>query len=340
MSNRPANPTADTDEGGQPPPAGSRTASRFRILALHGGGIHGVSTAAYLADLEKHGGTETRKHFDLIVGTSTGGIIALVLSRGIPASEVETLYREHGSDIFNRRVPILPAEVAKFFGPLYDSEPLCELLKEVLGPDTQLGEAECPLCIPAINITAGRNVVFKTRHRPVYERDHTLKMWRVAAATAAAPVYFPPVKIPDRGWFVDGGLWANAPIEVGIAEGRQLGHSLDQIEVLSIGTGQKVFHRDGTPHRVVRNSRHGVIGWGQDLVDLVMRSQSQRSQDLAKYLLSEEQIVHVDFPIPNDAGGMDAVSEVETFANRARTQAKKSSQDVRNRFFPDRDIVR
>lgn len=320
-------------EVGQPATEEGKATRQFRILALHGGGIHGVSTAAYLADLEKHSGTQIRDHFDLIVGTSTGGIVAVASSLGVSASKVEVLYREHGEDIFSRRVPFLPRRMAKYFGPLYGNESLRKLLIEIFGRDTELGEVNCPLCVPAVNITTGRNVVFKTRHRAAYERDHELEVWRVAAATAAAPVYFPPVKIPDRGWFVDGGLWANAPIEVGIAEARKLGFSLDQIEVLSVGTGEKAFHRDGAPHQIFRHARHGIIGWGQDLVDLVMRSQSQRAQDLAKYLLSDEQVVHVDFPLPNDTGGLDAVGEVNAFANRARTQAKKNGQVVRNRFF-------
>ena len=320
------------------PEAGSVPDSRdsgsaFRVLALHGGGIHGVATAVYLRDLEERSGSRAQEHFDLVVGTSTGGIIALALSLGIPARKIETLYRERGEEIFRRRRHLIPQTIAPFFGPLYDNEPLCQLLAEILGPDTQIADAECRLCIPAVNITAGRNVVFKTRHRPEYERDHALKMWRVAAATAAAPAYFPPVEIPERGWFVDGGLWANAPIEVGIAEARQLGCSLDQIEVLSIGTGQKAFHRDGSPHRIFGSGRHGIFGWGKELVDLVMRSQSQRSRNLAQYLLPEGQITHVDFPLHDDAGGLDAVEEVDTFANRALTKAKMSGQDIRERFF-------
>lgn len=307
--------------------------SQFRVLALHGGGIHGVATAAYLADLEKHSDTRTLEHFDLMVGTSTGGIIALALSVGIPASEVEALYCEHGDDIFNRQVPLIPSWVAGFFGPVYDNSSLHRLLADILGPNTQLGEAECPLCIPAINVTAGRNVVFKTPHRPEYERDYELKIWRVAGATAAAPVYFPPTEIPGRGWFIDGGLWSNAPIEVGIAEGCKLGYTLDQIEVLSIGTGRKAFNRDGTPHWLLRKARHGAAGWGLDLVDLVMRAQSQRSRNLAEYLLPEKQLTHVDFPLHNDAGGLDAVGEVDTFADRARTQAKKNGRSIRRRFF-------
>jgi len=330
-STRERSSSAAPKEGSFPNLEGS--GDRFRVLALHGGGIHGVATAVYLRDLEERSGSRAKEHFDLVVGTSTGGIIALALSLGIPARKLETLYRERGDEIFRRRRPLIPQTIAQFFGPLYDNDPLCQLLTETLGPDTQIDDAECRLCIPAVNITAGRNVVFKTRHRPGYERDHALKMWRVAAATAAAPAYFPPVEIPGRGWFVDGGLWANAPIEVGIAEARQLGHSLDQIEVLSIGTGQKAFHRDGSPHRIFGSGRHGIFGWGKDLVDLVMRSQSQRSRNLAQYLLPESQTTHVNFPLHDDAGGLDAIEEVDTFANRALTKAKMNGQDIRERFF-------
>ena len=319
-------------------PSPDNSSDCFQVLVLHGGGIHGVASAVYLRDLEERSGSRAREHFDLLVGTSTGGIIALALSLGIPAREIETLYRKRRDEIFSRRLPLVPQKIAQFVGSLYDNEPLCRLLREILGSETQIDEAKCPVCIPAINITTGRNVVFKTRHRPEYERDHALKMWRVAAATAAAPVYFPPVEIPDRGWFVDGGLWANAPIEVGIAEARQLGHSLDHIEILSIGTGQKSYYRDGEPHRIFHNGRHGIFGWGQDLVDLVMRAQSQRSRNLARYLLAENQVEHIDFPLHDDAGGIDAVGEADTFAERAQTEAKKSGRDVRTRFFRSEQI--
>lgn len=305
----------------------------FQVLALHGGGIHGVATAAYLADLEEYSESHIRDHFDLLVGTSTGGIIALALSLGIPARKIETLYRENGEEIFRRRVPFIPTGMAKYLWAPYDQEPLCELLRETLGPETRLKDADCRLCIPAVNITTGRNEVFKTPHRDIYTRDPEQKMWRVGAATAAAPTYFSPVKIPDRGWYVDGGLWANAPIEVGIAEGREIGHSLNKIEVLSVGTGQKEYNREGEPHRLFRDGRHGVIGWGSSLVDLVMRSQSQRSQDLGQYFLSEDQIIHVDFPLPSDVGGLDAVGQVDVLADRARSKAKQNGFTIREQFF-------
>jgi hypothetical protein len=200
----------------------------------------------------------------------------------------------------------------------------------MLGEETRLQDAKCRLCIPAINVTAGKNVVFKTRHHPDWERDHKLRMWRVGRATSAAPIYFPPAKIPGRGYFVDGGLWANAPIEVGIAEAVKLDYPLKEIEVLSIGTGVKTFMRRGETGWFARD---GALGWGTDLVQLIFEAQSQRSTNLAGYLLDDEQIRHVDFALPDDVGGLDAADEASLLAERAQNKAKNTGKRIREQFF-------
>ena len=314
---------------------GASQSPTFRVLALHGGGIHGVATATYLADIEQRTEAPLYRHFDLVTGTSTGGLIALALSLGISAVEVQRLYLEEGASIFQRRHSLLPKRLAALIGPLYRSAPFHDQLQRVLGRDTRLGEAKCRLCIPAINIRSGDAVVFKTRHHEDFERDHRLRMWRVAAATTAAPIFFRPAQIPKRGWFVDGGLWANAPIEVGVAEGLKLGYRLDEIEVLSIGTGTQAFHKAGLPHWIFRHARHGLLGWGRKLVHLIMRTQVQRAQNLTGYLFPEGHLRHIDFDLPDYAGGLDAVGRAEMFAERARARAKRTARDVRERFFSE-----
>jgi predicted acylesterase/phospholipase RssA len=305
----------------------------FRVLALHGGGVHGVATAAFLADIEGRTDRPIRQYFDLITGTSTGALIALSLSRDIPAADITRFYAERAPALFDRRLPFLPKLGAQLFTPLYRSVSLYSELRDVLGEDARLGDAKCRLCIPATNISSGKAVVFKTRHHEDFERDHILKMWRVAAATAAAPMYFRPAKIPGRGWFVDGGLWANAPIEVGVAEGLKLGYALDEIDVLSIGTGNRAYHKDGAPHKFLGAMRHGLVGWGSDLMRLTMRTQTQRARNLTSYLLPERRLTHVDFQLPEGVGGLDAVRDVDTLANRARAVAKCEGKTIRETFF-------
>jgi predicted acylesterase/phospholipase RssA len=160
-------------------------------------------------------------------------------------------------------------------------------------------------------------------------------MWRIAAATAAAPIFFRPVRIESTGWFVDGGLWANTPITVGVAEGIKLGYSLDEIRVLSVGTGQQSFHYEGAPHPVLGRFRHGLLGWRQSLVSLTMHAQSQRANNLTSYFLPSGQLMRIDFPLPSDAGGLDAVHQASMFAERARAHAKVVSREVRRQFFSE-----
>jgi len=306
----------------------------FRILALDGGGIRGVAPAAFLAHIEQRLKEPICRYFDLIVGTSTGGIIALALSRGVPAKEITQLYRERGGSIFARRMPILPKTLAMMVGPLYKSGPLHAELQRILGEDTLLGEARCRVCIPAVNTSSGHVVVFKTRHHVTFERDYQLPMWRIAAATAAAPTYFQPVHIPDCGWFVDGGLWANSPALVGMAEAVRLGYRPDEVEVLSIGTGRAPFCKEGAHRwRPWTSLRFGLLGWRTGLVDLVMRAQTQRAINFTRYLMPDEHHVRVDFELPVSGAGLDAVHLTERLFHRAVSLAKERSFEIRSRFF-------
>ena len=86
--------------------------NRLRVLSIDGGGMRGVYTSAYLSALAKQaaarreiGDLDVGKAFDLIVGTSTGGIIACALAAGIPLDEVAELYRRHGKEIFPMKMP-------------------------------------------------------------------------------------------------------------------------------------------------------------------------------------------------------------------------------------------
>ena len=324
--NAPAPTPAQGDGAGRPRP--------FRVLALDGGGIRGVAPAAFLAYVEAHLDRPIHRYFDLLVGTSTGGIIALALASGVPAERVLQLYRERGAALFARRYPILPKRAAMALGPLYRSGPLHEELRRILGEDTLLGAARCRVCVPAVNVSSGNVVVFKTRHHERFERDHRLPMWRVAAATAAAPTYFHPVHVPGCGWFVDGGLWANAPAMIGVAEAALLGYRPDEVEVLSVGTGTAPFCKEG-PRRWSPwgDFRFGLLGWGKGLVDLVMRAQTQRAANFTSYLMPPDHHVRVDFELPDGDCGLDAVHLTETLAHRATARAKEVAREIRLRFF-------
>jgi patatin-like phospholipase/acyl hydrolase len=197
----------------------------FRILSLDGGGIRGIFPAAVLAGLEARylGGRSVAQCFDLITGTSTGGILAIGLAAGLTATALRDVYVERGGEIF----PPLPDGIvggarrrlrsaSQYFRYRYDRDALVSILTEMLGHG-RLGAAQARLCIPSFDGRYGEVYIFKTPHHPDFKKDAYEHMVKVASATAAVPTFFQP--LPDGGYtFVDGGVWANNPIMVGVVD--------------------------------------------------------------------------------------------------------------------------
>lgn len=184
----------------------------FRILSLDGGGIKGIFPAAALAELERLylGGAPIGDYFELIAGVSTGGILALGMGLGIPASELLELYLRRGGQIFPPGARWRRAAL-RMLRPAYRRGPLDAVLWEVLG-DWKLRDSRARLCIPALDGRyGGEAYIFKTPHHPDFRQDGDAPMRRVAAATSAAPTYFPLVQ---RGGYIfaDGGVWAKTPL--------------------------------------------------------------------------------------------------------------------------------
>jgi hypothetical protein len=232
----------------------------FRVLSLDGGGMRGTYTATYLdrvastfARRRGLGTLDIGAAFDLIVGTSTGGIIACALAKGVPLSMVVTLYQEHGPQIFTQPLPTglfsalgdiraRPAALAK------GTNALRKALEDRLGLTT-LGEVYATrgiaLAIPAVEMSQHRAWVFKTPHLKdtTNHRDDHYPLVDVSLATSAAPVYrsMASVEHPENGAggfniFVDGGLWANNPVLVGLVDALDMTVPGQEIEIFCLGT--------------------------------------------------------------------------------------------------------
>ncbi len=196
----------------------------FRILSLDGGGIRGTFPAAFLARLEEHLEYPIGRYFDLIAGTSTGGIIAIGLGLGLSASEVLKLYVEQGPAIFDQEYGALENWVrqkvrglAHLFVTKHSSEPLRRALEGVLGR-RRLGESYTRLVIPAWHPVLERVYIYKTAHHPRLETDYKQPAIDAAMATAAAPTLLRPHMTESAVELVDGGVWANNPIGVAAME--------------------------------------------------------------------------------------------------------------------------
>lgn len=269
----------------------------FKILSLDGGGIRGFFSAALLAQLEESTGKSVKDHFDLIAGTSTGAIIALGIASGMGADKILTFYQEHGKDIFGS-----PRLLSRWlFEPKYGNEPLVSALKQIFG-DRTLNDLDVPVCIASYELVEGHPRVFKDDHHSNLHWGGERPIWKVAAASSAAPVYFPAIQVDQFDSHIDGGIWANNPILIGIAEAvKFFDKPLGNISVLSIGTGSRTIR---ITHREAESS--GIVKWAKNvrLLNLVMEAQSKGAHHTANMLLQEGNYMRIDAdlnqPVPLD----------------------------------------
>ena len=295
----------------------------FRILSIDGGGIRGIFSAAFLGGLEERylSGASIAGCFDLIAGTSTGGIIALGLASGLPAAELRDIYVRRGCEMFPpvRMGALGGVEralkgLSSYFRHRYDRGALMRVLESTFSERT-LGDANSRLCIPSFDGRYGEVYIFKTPHHPDYRKDRTELMTKVAAATGAAPSYFQPLR--DGGYtFVDGGVWANNPVMIGLVDALTcFAVPRERVCILSLGCGEESYS--------VGKSK--VLGGGRfawvDIICAAMRLQSQNALGQAGLLIGADRIVRVDAPATDDKIALDdwsrASEELPEAANAA-----------------------
>lgn len=297
----------------------------FQVLSLDGGGFKGMFSAAVLECLEADLGISVLDHFDLVTGTSTGGIIALGLGAGLRPGDVVDFYVDHGADIFpgpRRHVLRRP------FRSKYRAAPLRRALEHVLGEAT-LTESRVPLAIPTYDLCNDDVYLFRTPHSPRLLRDGRERMVDVALATTAAPTYLPAHRL--RGLrLIDGGMWANNPAIVGIVEAvSTFGRKLGDIRVFSLGTTTETIYR---PPRL---DGGGLLPWSGDAIDVVLRGQSIGATNAATHLVGPENLLRVDPRVPADELRLDGVSP-DQLRGRAEHVSRHVSRDFKERFLEHR----
>ena len=251
------------------------------VLSLDGGGIRGLITARILRDLENR--TQLRIHelFDLIVGTSTGGILAAGLARpqakpfGAPctAEELADMYSGRGHEIFSRSLWKGVTSLGGFTDEKYDAAPLESILEEILG-DAELKDTVPDIIVTAYDIERRSPYLFKTSKARAGEtgRNHLLR--HVARATSAAPTYFEAVLLDDaqgsggeghRRVLVDGGVFANNPSMIGLSEALSSGAALSEILLCAVGTG---INDRKIPYEEAKD--WGPLGWAKPAISVMM----------------------------------------------------------------------
>ncbi len=297
--------------------------SSFRILALDGGGVKGTFTASALATWEEHTHLRVVDHFDLVAGTSTGGILAIGLGLGLSGSQMLQFYKEKGEVIFpmTSLAKRLHHLLRWLFQPKFSQKILLNELERAYyrgKAPIPLKDSLCRLIIPSFHALAGSSHIFKTPHHSSFKSDALTPAANVALATASAPTYFSAAKVRNEiaeSAYFDGGVWANAPVMAAIIEAVcVLGVPLDRIDVLSVGTTEE-------PFTVGKKTKAGVFKWGTKLLKLLMCAQEDSCIKQAALLAGSTRFLRVNVVTPPGSYSLDSPKEIEDLASLGNLKA-------------------
>ena len=253
----------------------------FKILSLDGGGIRGIFSARVLDLMKDKLGIDIYNTFDLLVGTSTGGIVAAAVATRYDLSKLVEDYEHYAPRIFKRRFSLKGLLRSR-----YDNKILEDLLRDSFG-EISLGDIKTPLIINATNVSTGKVHVFKSsyqedRRSGDYFRDGDVPLYKAVLASCSAPVYFDPVEI-EGDLICDGGLWANNPAVVGYVDAvRNFNRTPENMRILSIGTGN-------TRQFYLPSYMWGLVtGWKKEkIVSFAMLNQTQYAENCLNLIMPE-----------------------------------------------------
>ncbi len=291
----------------------------YRILSLDGGGVRGVFTTTLLARLEAAAPFLGR--MDLLAGTSTGGIIALGLAAGLSPDEITALYLENMPRIF----PPSHLDGLAFLGKLVEAPYENTVLKRALTETFEgrgfrtLGDLPRRVVVPTFDLDSGsgpagrpgpRSWKAKIFHNgPGPGSDAVEGIVDVALRTSAAPTYFPSYQ-----GFVDGGVIANNPSMIALAQALHPatgGQKLEDVRVLSVGTGVRLRHIAGESHD------WGYVQWAVPLSQLIVEGPMDTARYECEQLL-EERFCRLDAVLEREIDMDDAAAAPDLIAMAER----------------------
>ena len=271
--------------------------ARFRILSLDGGGVRGYLSASILTRIEAHLNLKYEdnkplgEHFDLIVGTSIGGIIALALASGKRAAETAAFIEETVPAVFG------PSEkrnrIHSLIRPKYGSEKLRHCLGDFFEHKT-LRDMTRDVCVTAVSLQNAAPRFYKTNYLTRNSGRLDEEIVNIALGTSAAPTYFKAQSMKFSNNLVDGGLCANNPAIVGLVDSLQFERPSKRgaqppqrfngdVMMLSVGTGEQ----PSMPYNINSLDDGGTLDWARPISEVVFESQSHLIHHQTKFLLGE-----------------------------------------------------
>lgn len=281
----------------------------FCILSIDGGGIRGVIPLNILQEIEKKTGKSISELFDLVVGNSTGGIIALCLTAQgnqgnakFTAHDILKLYCDYSHKIFQKSFFRSLYTGFGMWAPRYNRLNLDNVLATFFG-ETRLSQVVCPVVVTSYNISEDSLNIW-TSYQAKTNSYLNISMVDAAGATSAAPTYFAPKKITHpcgkTTVEIDGGVYANDPEAIAVTEALIQHQDLkpEQIFILSLGTGRlKLRHHTGLHNK-------GILGWMMEvnLIDLMLNADTELDKfTLNSYPLLYKHKIQIDLEPKNSA---------------------------------------
>ncbi|MBP5756559.1 MAG: patatin-like phospholipase family protein, partial [Spirochaetales bacterium] len=304
-----------------------RPKERF-ILTLDGGGMRGIIPVVLLQKLEScirdnDGTDDIATYFDLISGTSTGGLISLALScesalphveqNGSRQIDLEALLKNYmtmGKEIFQAQSSIFG--LRQFVSDKYHSSNIQNLCQRWFGARL-MDSAKVPTMIMAYDLSKGKQKIITS-----YAEDSDCPVWVAARATSAAPTYFSPIEYKGE-LLVDGGVIANNPALYAYFEAKALYPDCEKFHILSVSTG-------GSYHTMRMDSTRGLMNWA-DQVSPMYSTAQKRTTDFVINRIRDVDYVRIDDPLPNPVK-MDETNP--TALEYIRRQAKLTADKNRH----------
>lgn len=288
-------------------------AAKFRILSLDGGGLRGIIPVLVLKEIERRSGKRILDLFDIVSGTSTGGLIAC----GITVSDdgktskytledIEKIYVEHGKDIFPKKSAFknFISKITSLKNPKFSPDGLQKVLTDMMG-QKRISDCAKPILVTSYDLFNNEAILFKYRHAIKYPENNALLV-DVCRATSAAPTYLPAydfVYENKKRICVDGGLYMNNPSMGTIIElikyHTEKPYNLQElkladISILSLGTGH---YTSKIAQKKVEG--WGLLDWAPNITDVMMQAINQTTTYQAEELMATQNFLRINPSIDN-----------------------------------------
>lgn len=284
---------------------------KFKILSLDGGGIRGLYSAVLLQKIQESYNIKLKDYFDLIIGTSTGSILAGAIVCDIPLNEIVKMYEEKGKLIFKKNT----FRCRGLFKSKYTNKNLKNILHEIF-KNIKMGDIKEPLMIVASDVTNCSVYMHKSKYLPPeeYVRDKDTKIADAILSSCSAPTFFNPLRIQNEYVLADGGLWANNPSILGLTEAiteKRFNEKIENVKILSIGTGVSKINFN------VNKKLWGFLnGWeNQKLIEYTLELSTQSSANMCQLILKDNYL-RVSSPVNHSMDDLKGLNNLKAKANK------------------------